>query len=162
MDPLSVTASLVAVLGATTAAARALQRITNLRHASDQLIALVNEVSICSNHEGFMYESNSYVKVADLQVVLKTASEIVESRIETSQDCGNLAQIVQRADKSVAELNRLIHQELARKGASQHPDNRPKASHKGFLRHHGKLRSLRAELRDIKLSLLVAVGTLTL
>ena len=95
-------------------------------------------------------------------MVLKTASEVVESRVETLQDCGSLARIVQRASGSIAELSHLINHELVQKGAAQNHDNKPKASHKGFLRHHGKLRSLRAELQEIKLSLLIAVGTLTL
>lgn len=103
-----------------------------------------------------------HVKIADLQVVLKTASEVVESRNETSQDCGGLARIVQRASQSIAELNHLIHHELVRKGTAQNPDSVLKASHMGFLRRQGKLRSLKEELREIKLSLLIAVGTLTL
>ena len=107
-------------------------------------------------------EAHRHVKVADLQVVLKTASEVVDSRIETSQDCGSLARIVQRASQSIAELNQLIYHELVRKGAAQNPDNKLKASHTGFLRRHGKLKSLKDDLREIKLSLLIAVGTLTL
>lgn len=97
-----------------------------------------------------------------MQVVLKTASEVVESRIETSQDCGRLAHIVERATQSIAELNQVIHHELVRKGVAQNSDNKLKASHAGFLRRHGKLKSLTVELRDIKFSLLVAVGMLTL
>lgn len=162
MDPLSVTASLLAVLGAAGPATRALQHVTNLRHAPDQLVALVNEVSVCSIYENCMTETHLGVKVVDLQVVLKTASEVVESRIETSQDCGSLAHIVQRADESIGELDHLIHHELARNGAAQNPDNKPRSSRKGFLRHHRKLESLKVELREIKLNLLIAVGTLTL
>ena len=79
-----------------------------------------------------------------------------------AQECGSLAHIVQRASRSIAELNRLIHHELARNGAAPRPDSKPKVSHASFLRHYGKLKSLKGELREIKLSLLVAVGTLTL
>ena len=102
------------------------------------------------------------VQVGDLQVVLKTASEIVESRTETAQECASLAHIFQRASRSIAELNRLIHHELAQNGVARKPDSKPKVSHTSFLRHHGKLKSLKGELLEIKLSLLVAVGTLTL
>ncbi len=161
MDPLSVTASLLAVLGAASAAGRALQHVSDLRHAPDQLVALTNEVCIlsCLVNTALVHHR---IKVADLQVVLKTAGEVVESRIETSQDCGSLARILQRASLSIAELNQLINHELVRKGAAQNPDGKPKASHTGFLRRHGKLRSLKDELREIKLGLLIAVGTLTL
>ncbi len=106
---------------------------------------------------------NSYrIQIGDLQVVLKTASEIVESRTETAQECGSLAHIVQRASRSIAELNRLIHHEIAQNKVAQKPGSKPKVSHASFLRHHGKLNSLKGELLEIKLSLLIAVGTLTL
>lgn len=166
MDPLSVTASLLAVLGAAGAAGRALQHISDLRHAPDQLLALTNEVSFFANpiqsNRIISTGAHHRVKVTDLQVVLKTASEVVESRIKTSQDCGSLARIVQRAGQSISELNELIHHELIQNGAAQDPNNKPKASRTGFLRHRGKLRSLKVELQEIKLSLLIAVGTLTL
>lgn len=97
-----------------------------------------------------------------MQVVLKAASQVVQSRTEASQDCGRLAHIVQRAGQSVAELNELIHRELMRKGAAQTLESKPKASHTAFLKRHGKLRSLKIELQEVKLTLLIAVGTLTL
>ena len=46
MDPVSVTASLLTVLGAACTAGRALEHLSRLRHAPDQLIALTNEVSV--------------------------------------------------------------------------------------------------------------------
>ena len=95
-------------------------------------------------------------------MVLKTVSEIVESRTEKAQECGNLAHIVQRASRSIAELNRLVQHELARNGVAPRPGSEPKVSRASFLRHHGKLKSLKGELVATKLSLLVAVGTLTL
>ena len=45
MDPVSVAASLLTVLGAAGTAARALEHLSNIRHAPDQLLALINEVS---------------------------------------------------------------------------------------------------------------------
>lgn len=97
-----------------------------------------------------------------MQAVLETATEVVQSRIETSQDCGNLAQIVQRASKSITELNHLIRHDLAREGKVERLQNKQKASHKGFLRHHRKVKSLKFEIQAIKLSLLIAMGSLTL
>ena len=106
--------------------------------------------------------NSSLIQVSDLQVVLKRASEVIESRTERAQERGNLAHIVQRASRSIAELNRLIHHELARDGVAPRPGSEPKVSRTRFLRHHGKLKSLKGELVEIKLDLLVAVGTLTL
>ena len=109
-----------------------------------------------------MNGSSSLIHVSDLRVVRETASEVIESRTGKAQECGNLAHIVQRASRSIAELNRLIHHELARDGVAPRLGSEPKVSRASFLRHHGKLKSLKGGLVEIKLSLLVVVGTLTL
>ena len=49
MEPLSVAASVLAVLGAAGAAGRGLQHVLALRNAPDQVIALMNEVSVFAN-----------------------------------------------------------------------------------------------------------------
>ena len=49
MEPLSVAASVLAVLGAASAAGRGLQHVLALRNAPDQVIALINEVSVFAN-----------------------------------------------------------------------------------------------------------------
>lgn len=46
MDPVSVAASVLTVLGAAATAARALDHLSSLKHAPDSLIALVNEVRV--------------------------------------------------------------------------------------------------------------------
>ena len=45
MDPVSVAASLLTLVSAASTTGRALEQISNVRHAPDQLLALVNEVS---------------------------------------------------------------------------------------------------------------------
>ena len=52
MEPLSVAASVLAVLGAASAAGRGLQHVLALRNAPDQVIALINEVSVFVNSQG--------------------------------------------------------------------------------------------------------------
>ena len=44
MDPLSLTASIIAVLGAGGSVASGIERIVSLRHAPDALLALNNEI----------------------------------------------------------------------------------------------------------------------
>ena len=102
------------------------------------------------------------VKVADLRVVLSNTHEAIGGRVETEQECGNLALIVERANQKIAELDHLIQHSLIKNGSAHDLEVKPKASRTAFLRHQAKVRSLKIELRDIKLSLLVALGTLTL
>ncbi|KAL6716981.1 hypothetical protein ACLMJK_004895 [Lecanora helva] len=141
MDPVSVAASLLTLLGAASTAGRALEHLSNIRHAPDQLLALMNEV-------------------ADLRVVLSKARETVQERSVVSQDCTSLGKIVERANQKVRELNRLIYRDLVKKGC-HFEDDKPKASHVAFFRHHGKIKALKEEIREVKLSLLIAIGALT-
>ncbi|KAL9011866.1 MAG: hypothetical protein Q9173_003326 [Seirophora scorigena] len=149
-DPVSVAASLLTVLGAAATAGRTLDRLSSLRHAPDHLVALVNEKHIneISN------------KVSDLRVVLHNIRDAVEGRAETSQECGNVAYIVQRASLKMSELNRLIYGNLVK--TPQLGMQQPGASRTKFLRHGGKIRSLKDDIQELKMSLLVAMGTLTL
>ena len=94
--------------------------------------------------------------------MLNNAREAVQGRTDTSQDCGCVVHVVERAGQTIAELNELIYRHLVRNGAAHSLGSKPKASRPAFLWHNAKIRSLKAELREIKLNLLVAVGTLTL
>lgn len=49
-----------------------------------------------------------------------------------------------------------------KKGKAESIKDKPKASRAALLRHQKKIQSLKSELREVKLSLLVSVGTLTL
>ncbi|KAL9593600.1 MAG: hypothetical protein Q9219_007474 [cf. Caloplaca sp. 3 TL-2023] len=146
MDPVSVAASLLTVLGAAATAGRALDHLSSLRHAPDHLIALVNEVS-------------------DLRVVLHNVRDVVQGRAQASQECGNLGYIVHRASQKLSELNRLIYGNLVKTPSagcnSLGDDDTIKASRRAFLRHSGKIKLLKDEIQEVKLSLLVAIGTLT-
>ncbi|KAI4232309.1 MAG: hypothetical protein LQ349_005098 [Xanthoria aureola] len=145
MDPISVAASVLTVLGAAATAGRALDRISSSRQAPEHLIALVNEVS-------------------DLRVVLHNVRDALQDRDKASQECGNLGFIVQRATLKLSELNRLIYGNLLKTNNGRDPfddDDTIKASRRAFLRHGGKVKSLKGEIRDIKTSMLVAMGAMT-
>ncbi|KAI4184709.1 MAG: hypothetical protein L6R41_004570, partial [Letrouitia leprolyta] len=146
MDPVSVAASVLTLLGAAATAGRALERLSTLKHAPDNLVALVNEVS-------------------DLRVVLHNVRDAVQERVKTSQECGNLAYVVHRASVKMSELNRLIYGNLVKTGGtgcnSLAEEDTVKASRRAFLRHSGKIKALKDDLQELKMSLLVAMGTLT-
>ncbi|KAL8956008.1 MAG: hypothetical protein Q9183_006451, partial [Haloplaca sp. 2 TL-2023] len=141
MDPVSVAASVLTVIGAAATAARTLDHLSSLKHAPDTLVALVNEVS-------------------DLRVVLHNVRDAVQDRAKSSQECGNLSFIVQRASSKLSELNRLIFGNLL-KTDGLGDDDTIRASRTAFLRHSGKLKSLKEDIQEIKMSMLIAIGTLT-
>lgn len=165
MDPVSVAASVLTLLGAAATAGRALERLSTLKHAPDNLVALVNEVE---THLSIKLEDNLLIfpKVSDLRVVLHNVRDAVQERVKTSQECGNLAYVVHRASVKMSELNRLIYGNLVKTGGtgcnSLAEEDTVKASRRAFLRHSGKIKALKDDLQELKMSLLVAMGTLTL
>ncbi len=98
-------------------------------------------------------------------MVLHNVRDALQDRDKTSQECGNLGFIVQRATLKLSELNRLIYGNLLKTNNGRDPfddDDTIKASRRAFLRHGGKVKSLKGEIRDIKTSMLVAMGAMTL
>ena len=100
-------------------------------------------------------------KVSDMQVVLSNTQQVVHTHIQTSQNCPNLDQIVNRAREKITELEHLIYHDLVKSKTAQSNDKTPKVSRKAFLRHTGKIKSLKIDLRETKLNLLFAVAMLT-
>ena len=98
-------------------------------------------------------------------MVLQNVRDAVQERAKTSQESGNLGFVVQRATLKLSELNRLICGNLFKtnKGCDALDNDAViKASRRAFLRYSGKIKSLQAEIRDIKMSLMIAMGAMTL
>lgn len=98
-------------------------------------------------------------------MVLHNVRDAVQERAKTSQECGNLGFVVQRATLKLSELNRLIYGNLLKTNNgcdALDDDDLIKASRRAFLRYSGKIKSLQAEIRDIKMSLMIAMGAMTL
>ena len=97
-----------------------------------------------------------------MRLVLSNVYEAISKRTESSQECENLAHVVKRAEEKIEELNDLIEHSLIKNGKDGSIDEKPRASRTAFLRYQRKINSLKSELREVKLSLVVSVGTLTL
>ena len=74
---------------------------------------------------------------------------------------------MQRATLKLSELNRLIYGNLLKTNngcdaLDDDDDDVIKASRRAFLRYSGKIKSLQAEIRDIKMSLMIAMGAMIL
>ena len=94
--------------------------------------------------------------------MLGNAHDTIRERRDYRQECANLAYIVERADQKIGKINQLIYHNLVKNGKIEGIGEKLKASRVGFYRHQKKLKSLRSELREIKMSLSMSVGTLTL
>ncbi len=98
-------------------------------------------------------------------MVLHNVRDAVQERARTAQECGSLGLIIKRATLKLSELNQLIDGTLLKtKTACNNPkdDDNIKASRRAFLRHSGKIKSLKEDIRDIKMSMMIAMGATTL
>lgn len=143
MDPLSVVASVITIVGATiTAADKVLSLINHMNSASEEVIWLNNEVS-------------------DFKVILHNIEEttveeqnLLNANGTASPNSQNLAvaaetlELAQRAQVKLLELETLIAKSIQSRGSSG-----ISMRNRNWLQGKYRMRMLREELKDIKVSL---------
>ena len=95
MDPLSITASIIAIVGAGGKVVKGLDRLVGLRHAPDVLLALNNEVT------------EVHLIVEDVQNVLMQQKDVVDTVPPPS-----VLRALENAQASSLRLERLIAYDL--------------------------------------------------
>lgn len=144
MDPLSITASIIAVLGAASAI---ITTISNLKNAPAEFTALFNELTA-------------------IRVVCCNARDLVDvSRVQDVSIDGHLElleKLSHRAEAKLNEIHELVRTDLtnAQKGGDDvaHP---PKVTHMRWVKTKSRLRQLREELREIRSLFIPCVGNIT-
>ena len=134
-DPLSITASVIAVIGAADGVKKTLAKIQNLVNAPKKLLALINEVS-------------------DLTLVLGNIESLVGMITERKQSNEKALQhmetLVKRAKDRLLELDQLIHYHLLK------PDSTPgniRLSKREWTTAKHIIEEFRRSLRDMRLDL---------
>lgn len=139
MDPLSLTASVVAIAGVAVQAARCIAQLKTIRDLPNEYRLLLREVSHI--HE--------------------VLSECCTLDIHKDSGCTSKATLlldhVQRAGRTLEELESTIEASL---GGSSRRDEL-KAFWKGLVRGNEQLARCRNELRDIRLAVTTAMGAFT-
>ena len=96
-DPLSITASVITVLGAAEGISKTLAKIKSTRHAPNELLALINEVS-------------------DLKIILREVERyIIRDPNRPSpplEQLQTMSTLIERAKESLLELDQLIQYRL--------------------------------------------------
>ena len=140
MDPLSFTASLIAVVSAAGTLAQQLKLLhSTLRDASSLLSALINEIS-------------------DLRIVLEACSSAVTELYRTSNTANlpsplaDATTILHRTKGYLEDLEKVI---LSCFGGSSDPSNISRGVRLRWVREKGKAERLQAKLRDSKQDLLM-------
>lgn len=139
MDPLSVTAGILAVLGAGGKVGTACQKIIALRHAPYALIALNNEVT-------------------DLHIVVKDVNDILRLHSQTSETDAlpSVTSALKRTTATLLRLETLIAYELTTPSG----DNESRLDRSVWLQAESRVQKLKDDIRADRVALASALGLL--
>ncbi|KAF7510833.1 hypothetical protein GJ744_005933 [Endocarpon pusillum] len=143
MDPLSITASILTILGAAGQVKKGLERLQSLKSAPQELCALTNEI-------------------ADLQVVLNNFSECL-SQLQTQKSLeedwvSSVQRPLGRAQNLIKELNVLIETKLT---ATKCPNEKgmPQVVRLSWTKEKKNLARFQKQLRETRVNLILALMT---
>ena len=139
MDPLGLTASILAVLTAAGTVSNGLKKLRSLKHASDEFLVLMTEVS-------------------DLQIVLEEVNDAIRAQGEHGERLStNLAKLLLRAKITLVKLNKIIQKRLTR--AQTTSLNELKVARLAWIMKRPAVKALQEELQGIKLNLTAALAS---
>ena len=141
-DPLSITASIIAVVATAKGIGKALGKIKNLSNAPDELLALINEVS-------------------DLTVVLDDAESLLTRNIDgplLSRAIQHLGTLLQRAKDILLQLDLLIEYQVVKPGSTLKD---LKVSRSEWVKSKKKLESYRQRLLDVRLNIMAQLSVVS-
>ncbi|MCJ1292557.1 hypothetical protein MMC34_004108 [Xylographa carneopallida] len=139
MDPLSLTASILAVLTAAGTVSSGLNKLRRLKHASDEFLVLMTEVS-------------------DLQTVLEEVNDAIRAQGEYGERLStNLAKLLLRAKVTLVKLNKIIQKRLTKTQSTG--VNKLKVARLAWIIKRPAVRALQAELQGIRLNLTAALAS---
>ena len=132
-DPLSITASIIAVLGAAEGVTKMVGKLKSIQHAPTELLALLNEI-------------------ADLTLVLRHVQNFVRSQsarspISNQDQFQHLSTLIDKAKEKVLRLDELIEYRLVK------PDSTPqsiKILRLEWVKARRPLKDFQQSLRDIR------------
>lgn len=142
MDPLSLTASILAIIGAGGSVGKCLKKLASLRHAKRDLILLQEDVS-------------------ELQSLVGSVSDIVlEFEATTNKRSDqSIGRALERTKSTLLELEKLIVYDLTTTADS---NGETQIQPWAWVRAQGEVRTLRAHILERRLGLLTALSPMNL
>ena len=139
MDPLSISASVLTVVGAISSTSRIVKKIASLRGAPEAISALNNEIS-------------------DLQLVLRAVETMLQSNTDSVKPFtdNGMQELLDRAKGKLLELDILLEYQIM----TVDDNKKPKINFPAWARKQGKIRQLQQDLRSARLNLATIVGSL--
>ena len=151
MNPLSLTASIIAVIGVGGQAARAVRKLASLKGASDTVLALNNEISdlrlvVLAIQDIFQKQQTNGVQFPG-----STASEVDINASVTSS--------LRHAKEKSVELDALYRRLSTSAPGTNGPASLP-VNRVAWLREQRRIRQMQEDLRDVRLKLNATLGVL--
>lgn len=140
MDPLSVTAGIVAVVGAASSVGRTLGKLASLRGAPNAIRALNNEIE-------------------DLRLILQEIDTLLRRDIDSSGPSfhhQSLSGSLQRAKEKLLELEGILEYQIM----TVDDHGNATVNRFGWARQQTTIQRIQGDLRSIRLDLVAALGLL--
>ncbi|OSS44078.1 hypothetical protein B5807_11233 [Epicoccum nigrum] len=142
MDPLSITASVLAIIGASEKTVKGLAKLRSFKHAVAGFSALINEVQ-------------------DLRLILANVA-VQGHQLEQNPDDGPvlaLRSLLKRTEKQVQELEEYIQYDLSKPDIDE--PGGIKVKRKSWALHQEKLATIQQGIKTTRLNLATAIGIVT-
>ena len=140
-DPLSITASIIAVMGAAEGVSKGFSKIKDFRRAPDDFLALMNEIS-------------------DLRIVLGDVERNTREAGRFSiphEQTAHMLDLTQRAKDRLLELDQLVQYRLVKPAAGG-----MRISRREWIIAKPTIVRFRESLRDVRLNLLTQMGSMNM
>ena len=145
MDPLSITASAIAVLQAVSGTGKGISKLMTLRNAPLELQALYNEIEALRSLLVIVQSSIRQVQQSDAYEDLREP----------------LCHLLTRTKAAVLDLETTVEYEL-RHGVEMDKNGLPRVSRTAWLRKSSKLEKLRAKIQDTRDNLSVGLQAINI
>ena len=140
-DPLSITASIIAVIGVAEGVTKTLAKIRHIRNAPQELLSLINEIS------------DLRIIFGDVQNYLQNAqrSQSTPRRSTYQEELHHVSNLINRAKDKLLELDELIQYRFTKpESIADHV----KVSPREWARAKSTIEGFRQSLRDIRLNVI--------
>ena len=134
-DPLSIAASIIAVIGAAESVGKTLTKIRNIRNTPSEVLALINEISdlrvILGDFEGYIAQNTASPQLLEKQL-------------------NHMSILLQRAKDRLLELDQLVEYRLL---TPESRSDQIRVSRRKWARSQDTVKRFRRSLRDIRLNI---------
>jgi hypothetical protein len=138
MDPLSISAGIIAFLGASAKVVGFLEELSSLRNAPAAILALNNEI-------------------ADLRMLFCGLEEIARQQTNSAVTTSNVKPTLDRAKQKVLQLETILEFQVIKRRSV---NNEIEIDRITWLRNKKTVLKIHDEFRDMKLDITTALGTI--